>query len=154
MLIRRSITLALIAAFLFMLPLLLRRINAMIDPLLQSGLPVEEIRLYRYLVALQALSSGNTALPTLEVDRIKTFIDAHKDNARVCPVCERYFLENVHYCPYHHLVTLPVNSDHLTRQISEWEAFRKSYVEETRIRGLTRIGAIKLHWIITHQGER
>lgn len=153
----RRLTYAFAAAFLIILvPTLLRKISeTMIDPLLKSGLPEADIRLYRYLLALQYISARPLKdHPTLEVDRIKTFLEEHReDGARVCPLCERFYLSTVDCCPIHSMVNRFVDQRVLTHQIGIWEEFRKNYVNTTRIRGLTRVGAIRLHWHVTHKGE-
>jgi hypothetical protein len=153
---QRSVTYAFAAAiFLLLVPMLLRKMYTMLDPLLQSGLSEHDIRLYRYLLALQIISAMGQSdnHPTLEVDRIRQFIEEHKDGARVCPMCGRFYLANMAHCPYHHLLTRPIDHDVLVHQIGIWEQFRKTYVEATRIRGLTRVGTIRLHWHLTHKGE-
>jgi hypothetical protein len=132
---------------------LARKVPSMIDPLKDSGLTDEEIRRYRYLLALQDITEfGQKKIQaSLAIDDIRDFL--LKSTATQCPVCDRWYFGSVRYCPADHVTTREVNEEKLSQQISTWEDFRKRYSETTRIKGFTRRLAVRLHYYLDHAAQ-
>ena len=129
-----------------------RKRMAIIDPLKDSGLTDNELRTYRYLLALQTLSSYENKIPSdMSVEHIRKYID--ETATCLCSVCGRWFLASVTRCPYHLVPMFQVTPDDLQKQIAEWEMFRQRYTQTSRIK-ITRAITIKLAYYVEHPTER
>lgn len=127
---------------------------ATLDPLENLvGITREELTLYRYLMALEALSTyGRSAPNLLSAETIKQYIE--ENPAAKCVTCERWFLAEVAHCPYCHIQTREVAREDIMEQAQIWETFRQRYAETTRIRGLTRVTTIKIHYLLGKADQR
>lgn len=146
---RRFSTALALAVFLW---LLCRKVENMIDPLKETDLTDEEIRRYRYLLALQDISGVARTEASVSADAVREFIETRA--ACQCFSCGRWYVSSVAYCPHDHVTTIPRNTAQLDKQVSAWEEFRKRYAETTRIKGITRVIAVRLHYMLEHTRER
>ena len=138
--------------------------NTLLDPLIGTSLTTDQIRVYRYLLALQEISLGRAIDHTLQVESILLYLQ----NVRpaYC-TCGRWFLEEIKEClhqsdEYNHDKTLIhlmliATPEHFNRQIAEWELFRSRYYETVNKGGkfkderkvtafLTRSNTVKMYY--------
>lgn len=122
------------------------------DPLLGTDLDEQEIRLYRYLLALQTTSFGNRFNQPLSAELVRAFLS--RFGATKCSACERYFFSGVLYCTVHGgTLTVKVSKQELDKQVEEWEEFRRALSQASRIK-INRASAIRLYYYGKHPQER
>jgi hypothetical protein len=142
--------------------------TSMIDPLIGTSLTPEQIRTYRYLLALQEISLGREVDHTLQVEDILIYLQNIK--AAYCS-CGRWFLEEIKEClhqsdEYNHdkaspHVVMVATPEHLNRMIADWELFRSRYYDSSNKGGrykderkatafLTRRNTINLFYYAKH----
>ena len=151
---RRSTNVLSVFALLAIVSGLVRKARTMnaSDPLKDSGLTDVELRIYRYLLALQTLSKyGDYPQNNMSAETVRKFID--DNHAAVCTTCGRWYLAEVMYCPYHHVPTREVSANELSHAVEEWEMFRRRYSETNRIKPIARVLAIKLHYYLDQKEE-
>lgn len=108
----------------------------MLDPLIGTCLTSDQIRVYRYLLALQEISLGREIEHSLQVESILLYLQNVK--ASYCK-CGRWFLEEIKEClhqsdEYNHDKSLQhmlliATPEELNRMIAEWELFRSRYYD-------------------------
>jgi hypothetical protein len=138
---------------------LVKEIIPMIDPLKYSSLTDADIRIYRYLHALQEISGIDGPEPSLDVEVIRTYLSQHK--AVQCsnvttdrkPGCDRIYINEITKCPVDSFDTISIPYDAFLKWVYQWETFRQRYAETSRIRGLTRVWAVRLYYLIQHPLE-
>jgi hypothetical protein len=163
-------TLIVIGCTLFLLSFVYKkaRTSIMIDPLIGTSLTPEQIRTYRYLLALQEISLGRDVDHTLQVEEILIYLQNIR--AAYC-TCGRWFLEEIKEClhqsdEYNQDKTSPhvvmvATTEHFNLMIAEWELFRSRYYDTSNKGGkykderkatafLTRRNTINLYYYAKH----
>jgi hypothetical protein len=142
--------------------------HSMLDPLLNTELTQEEVRTYRYLLALQEIYLGAPVDGSLNVAAICRYLDANQ-GAIFC-TCGRWYplSGGIKECLSLDDEMLDQNTDHhklqtadhedLQEQIRRWEAFRALYSQavyaqsEVKV-ALKRVLAINLYYFSCNLAE-
>lgn len=120
-----------------------------------------DLRIYRYLVALEAISTyGRSSPPVVNEQAVKDFI---RDNpAAQCRTvynaqgkvelqgCGRWYLAEVGHCPFCHIATTIVTEQELEAQVEQWVAFHKEFSLRFHTNAMKRINAVRLLYYKEH----
>lgn len=136
-----------------------KELKDMIDPLKYSALSDADIRMYRYLHALQEISGVEGPVPSLDVEEVKDYLASH--NAVQCSNvttdkktgCDRIYINEVTKCPFDGFNTISIPTHVFIKLVFQWETFRQRYTETSRTRGLTRVWAVRMSYLIAHPLE-